>query len=134
MRSSKKVLIAGIALFASLLVTGCANTGNQAVAKLDDDASVSKVLIAGQTTKEEVLAKFGEPNEMDFADNGNVKFVYKHVRSTIKASSFVPVVGLFKSGTNDTYRHLVIVFNKANVVEKHLFTKSKGETVSGLLG
>lgn len=134
MKCCKRAVAGLLAVLMALSLSGCVNSGNQAVAKLDDDASVNKVITNGKTTKDEVLAQFGQPQEMDFSENGNLKFTYKHVRSTYKASTFIPVVGMFKSGTNDVHKHLVIVFDKDNVVEKHLFTKSKGETVTGLLG
>lgn len=122
----------GVAMVLSL--TGCINSGNQSVAKLNDDSCVQKLITNGKTTKEQVLASFGKPQEMDYSENGSVKFTYRHIRSTYKASSFVPIVGIFKSGTNDTHRQLVVVFDKNDVVEKHLFNISKSETVSGLLG
>ena len=125
-----------VVITTSLLITlsGCANSGNQAVAKLEDENSVEKILIVGQTTKDEVLSKFGQPDEMDYSESGNLKWTYRHVRSTWKASSFIPVVSLFKAGKKKKKKHLVIVFDKDNKVAKRLFTKSKGETVAGFLG
>jgi len=125
-----KLVLAGVVL--SFLVA-CANTGNQQLAKMDS-TGVAQRIKEGVTTKAEVKQVLGQASDVDFDSFGNEKWTYVHLKSTTKASSFVPVVSLFSYGTNDTRRKLVIVFNGNDVVSKYTYSKSQGETTAGILG
>jgi len=48
-----------------------------------------------------------------------------------KAINFVPFANLVYSGTNDTKKKLVIIFDKNDKVLDYLITENKGETGFG---
>lgn len=115
------------------LLVGCASTGNQRLANTNA-ASVNQSIIDGQTTKAEVEALLGAPDNIDFNYANNEKWVYEYKKSQAKGSNFIPVVNIFAQGTNDTKKTLVIVFNKKGVVQNHAYSESKGETNTGVAG
>lgn len=113
------------------MFAGCAvKTGNE---KLEDvsNATVEDALKKGETTKVQVKELFGEPEEVDFMDNGLEKWTYSHKRKSAKAINYVPVASWFVSGTNDTTKTLVVLF-KNDVVENYAVSTAKGETKGGL--
>lgn len=115
-----------------LVLTSCgANTGHQFLAKMSNQEIGSK-LVVGKTTKDEVNQMFGNPEDIDMTDNGGETWLYKYVRSEVKAVNFVPVASSFLSGTNDNTKKLKIKFNNCGILEKYAFSNSKGETKVGL--
>ncbi len=125
--------IVAFALIVSLILAGCASSGNKQLAKMDAQ-SVDLSILDGQTTKAEVLNLFGNPSHIDYDVNGNEKWFYKHVKARAKAINFIPVANAFVQGTNETHKQLVIMFDDEEVVKKHAFSMADGETRVGLLG
>lgn len=122
-----------VGIFVLLLVAGCSNSGNTRLAQASA-ANVHQTIVNGKTTKAEVVAMLGQPNDVDFNNNNDEKWSYFHNKSQTKAINFVPVVSMFSAGTDDFRKVLVIVFNKNDVVQNHVYTESKGETTTGLIG
>ena len=116
-----------------LFFSACVSTGNQQLANMSQ-SDIGSIVVNGQTTKSEVRAALGDPSLVDLDNNGNEKWTYYHLRSTIKGSSFIPVVSSFKSGSNNTTRQLVILYDDDGVVINHVFTQSQGQTNTGILG
>mgnify|MGYP000181160760 CR=1 FL=1 len=124
----KSVLASAVAL---MLLSGCASkTGNEALEKANSQ-SIESILIKGTTTKAEVTDYFGEPQEVDFMDNGQEKWKYSHVRKSLKAINYVPVANWFIGGTNDTTKSLVLLFYK-DVLVNYSIASAKGESKAGL--
>ena len=119
-----------IALFCCLILPGCAvQSGNVVLAKQNRE-TLDKILVKGETTKEEVVKIFGEPNDIDVLKDGRVKWVYKHIRKSEMARNYIPIVKWFSSGTNDKKRKLIIIF-KDDVIDSVASTLSSGETTFG---
>ncbi len=128
----KSILMLGSILAASVLFTGCAvKTGNDKLADVTNE-SVTSVVQNGVTTKQGVKEKLGEPSSVDFLSNGLEKWEYVHKISVEKGINYVPVVNWFASGTNDTKKTLVILFDN-DIVKTHTFSKADGETMGGLV-
>lgn len=116
----------------TLALAGCAGkTGHQFLEKLTP-AEASQKLIKGQTTKDQVLSHFGEPKDIDLRDDGSEVWLYEFKRSEAKAVNFMPVVGDFYHGTNDTGKKLKIMFDKNCRVKSYAFSNAQGETKKGL--
>jgi len=114
-------------------LVSCVSTGNVKLAAMSTKEMKGK-LIFGKTTKSEVRDILGEASDIDFTENGEEKWVYFHRESKSKFINFVPIVNTFKSGTNDTTKKVVIVFDKNGIIKNHAVVSAKGETKAGLLG
>ena len=112
------------------LVCACASGGNQVLRDATAD-TVSSVIVDGKTTKADVQKAFGDPSDTSFTDGGNDVWKYVYAHATLKAATFVPVVGLFAGGTDGTKKTLTIMFNKSDVVIKHTMSSSSFETRNG---
>ena len=77
---------------------------------------------------------FGDPQEIDFDIHGKEKWKYSFKKSSEMPINFVPIISAFKSGTNDTSKNLVIIFNQDETVSHHAFSEAKGETTIGIVG
>lgn len=114
-------------------ISGCASTGNKELSKMETH-SLSETFVKGKTTSAEVRSQFGEPSDIDFDSTGRQKWTYSHTKSTSKVSNFIPIVSLFKSGSNDLTKKVVIIFDKEDKIADYMATQSKGETKIGILG
>ncbi len=127
-----RLMIASM-LVAGVLFSGCAvKTGNSKLEKMER-TDISRMLIKGKTTQDDVVRLFGEPQSTDFMQDGRKKWVYSFLASKEKGINYVPVVSMFVRGTDDETKSLVVLFNKDNTVSDYIFSKSKGETKAGLL-
>lgn len=115
-----------------LFLTGCAATTGHTFLENMSQQEISARLIAHKTTKEQVRSSFGDPEELDFQDNGKEEWLYSYKRVDAKGVNYVPVVNSFYRGTNDTTKKLRILFDLEGRVEKYSFSNSKGETKMGL--
>jgi outer membrane protein assembly factor BamE (lipoprotein component of BamABCDE complex) len=120
----KKVTIITIILLMFLI--GCASVGH----KLDQEA-VSKIK-KGETTKKEVLALIGSPDQIVNLGNGDTSWSYTYVRATAKPATFIPIVGPFVGGTNVQNQFLTITFDPDNVVKNIMGTYGATEMDQGL--
>jgi outer membrane protein assembly factor BamE (lipoprotein component of BamABCDE complex) len=127
----KKILFASL-LAASFTAAGCASTGNTSI-KDETRSSVQEKLKKGMT-QEQVVSLFGDPLSTGFSDNGTERWRYSFTESQMKASSFIPYVSLFNSGSKGTSRNLVILFGDAGLVDKFTMSASDVDTSSGFMG
>ena len=129
-----KIRLYGMLAVAGLiLLSGCAaKTGNEAIYKMNK-ADMSREIVVGKTTKNDITSKLGNPMEVDYTSQGDEKWTYKHVYSSAKAINYVPIASSISSGTNDRTRMLVIIFNNNNTVKKYLYSIADGETMGGLI-
>lgn len=128
-----QILIAALAVIFTLAISGCASTGNTKLAAMGTN-DVSKLLTKGKTTVNDVRAQFGEPSDVDFDPNGNKKWTYEHVKKSSKPINFVPYANLFYSGTNDTKKKLVMIFDKNDTLLDFLVTETAEESKQGVFG
>jgi hypothetical protein len=85
---NKRVLWAGL----TLAVGACASAGT----KVDPDTVAS--FVKGRTTVAEAEAALGEPNATSTKSDGSTVLVYTYARSSVRASTFIPLVGAFVGG------------------------------------
>jgi len=126
-----RILISLLTVITVFMLNGCAGKTGHAFLEKASEPDIAQSLVANRTTKDEVKQKFGDPQDVDFEENGNEKWVYSFTRSSAKAANFVPVVSAFYRGTNDTTKKLKIVFNKEGKLLRYAFTSSQGETKLG---
>lgn len=115
----------------ALTVAGCASIGNENL-RNESQASIEQKITKGKTTKAEVSAALGSPDETSFTDSGNEIWKYRHVVSTIKASSLIPVVSLFAAGSDQDKKEVVVLFDKTGIVTNYTFSATKGEVRQGV--
>jgi outer membrane protein assembly factor BamE (lipoprotein component of BamABCDE complex) len=99
-------------LIVVLMAAGCASWGNEQIR----DQSVISQIQPGTTTKEEIRTLIGEPTEITFSDNGDETWKYVLSKTQMRASSFIPIVGLFTGGADMQSYTLTIRF-KDNIVK-----------------
>ena len=128
----KRATLFVVVMGASLVGAGCASVGNE---KMRDQtqASMSKQIIEGKTTKSEVEAALGSANAVTFTDAGNEIWRYQYAHATPKARNFIPIVGLFSRGADVTTKELVILFDKNSVVSKYTMRDSKSVINRGIV-
>jgi len=123
----RRILLSAVV---AVSLQACASAGNQVLAKADA-GSVDKVIVDGKTTKADVTAAYGDPNEHSFTDGGNDIWKYTYAYATPKAVNFVPVVGIFAGGADVDKKVLVIMFDKSDVVMRHTMSVSHEEVKRG---
>lgn len=115
----------------AIALVGCVSSGNNAISSLNA-AQIAAMIDDGKTSKSEIRAQFGDPSNIDINLDGSEKWSYKHIKSAANLMNFIPFAGAFKSGTNNTSKELVVLFDQNDIVKKHAFSASSGETNIGL--
>lgn len=117
-----------VVIFTLLLIqTSCASYGN----KINPDyiATIKK----GETTESELIKNIGNPSSIGILPDGQKLLVYTYVYSEAKASTFIPIIGLFAGGANTSTQTLHIWLNDSGTVSNYAFTKNNNELNTGLL-
>jgi len=127
----KSRLIITASIILGLCLSGCASGGNKAL-KDETAQSVSSKIVHGQTTKDQVRSMYGDPMETSYTDSGNEIWKYHFTKAQMTASSFIPVVSLFASGTKGKKKELVIFFDQSGVVQRHSMSTSDVVTDTSL--
>ncbi len=89
---------------AALVLVGCASAGT----KVDPDTVAS--FVKGQTTVAEAEAALGEPNGSATKPDGSTMLVYSYSRSSVRASTFIPIVGAFVGGADTKTQSVALRF------------------------
>lgn len=130
MRGIKLKRLAIISLVAfSLLLAGCASSGNKHIQK-ETETSVQTKIQEGKTTKTEVKGMFGSPDTVNFTDGGKEIWKYSFAKVKVSGKSFIPFYGLFHNGTTGTKKELTILFD-GDKVQKYTMSESAIDTKSG---
>ena len=126
-----KKLTLTLSFCALALLAGCASTGNQALASIDQ-AQIDQHLVKGKTTKADVLAYLGPANSVT-TSNGTIgeTWMYMYASSQAKGATFIPVVGLFAGGATGNSKVLMVVFDPQGVVSRYTFSASNNDTRLG---
>jgi outer membrane protein assembly factor BamE (lipoprotein component of BamABCDE complex) len=124
----KKVTVLFCALF---VLAGCASTGNK-VLKDESASTVAAKIEKGKSTKEDVRTIYGDPMHTSFTDSGKEIWTYEFVKGHMTASSFIPIVSLFASGSKGDKKELVVMFDDNGVVKNYSMSTSKVETNTSL--
>jgi len=117
-------------LLAAALLAGCASAGNEALSK-QTSASLNQHIQKGVTTKAQVQAILGQPQNVSF-NGGQEQWTYNFAHATPTAVDFVPVVNLFVHHANVDHKMLVILFDKNGVVENYSYTHGQSVFKSGV--
>ena len=124
------MLLTGLCL-AALTLVGCASKGNESLRK-ETELSIGTKLTEGKTTKTEVRKMLGSPLKTSFTDGGLEISTYEFDNVTSDAINYVPVLNWLGSSASGTKKELVILFDKANVVQRYSMSESDVKVKTGL--
>jgi outer membrane lipoprotein-sorting protein len=119
-------------LVLSSILNGCVSSGNESIADATG-ASVASQLIKGKTTQADVRRLYGDPIKTSFTSSGSESWEYEFTRMQSKPTNFIPYVSLVHSGAEGDKKSLVILFDKAKVVQDYTMSTSKIDVSSGLI-
>ena len=111
-----------LALSITLMLVGCASTGNKQVKNRD---YTSQVASTGKT-QDEVMEALGEPTNVQFRENGQEVWTYTYTNSDTRVTTFIPVIGLFLGGADMEVTTLNILFTENGTVAKTITGSTKG--------
>lgn len=118
-----------IALSFVIALTSCASHGNKI------DRNYASTIQKGVTTENDVIAKMGQPTSKGYNSEGHRTLTYLHVSTRTKASTFIPVVGLFTGGADTESTILVInIDSDTGIVKDWNYNQSNSEVNTGLIG
>ena len=128
MKSS--ILLSAVCV-AVLTLLGCASKGNESLRK-ETEMSIGSKLTEGKTTKTEVRQMLGSPLKTSFTDGGLEISTYEFNNVTSDAINYVPILNWLGSSASGTKKELVILFDRANVVQRFSMSESNVKTKTGL--
>jgi outer membrane protein assembly factor BamE (lipoprotein component of BamABCDE complex) len=115
----------------ALSLFGCASKGNESLRK-ETEVSIGSKLTEGKTTKAEVRKILGSPLKTSFTDGGLEISTYEFDNVTSDAINYIPVLNWLGSSASGTRKELVILFDRANVVQRFSMSESNIKTKTGL--
>jgi outer membrane protein assembly factor BamE (lipoprotein component of BamABCDE complex) len=118
------------ALIAVSILSGCASSGNEKVRTETMDTVGTKVT-KGKTTEADIKAIYGEPVDVSLTDAGSEVWKYVYAHATVKAATFVPIVGLFAGGNDVNKNEVVFIFDSNKVLQNYTVHASQTETHNG---
>ncbi len=116
---------------AALTLTGCASTGNETL-RNESEAAIQGKITEGKTTKAEVRKMYGSPLKTSFTDGGLEVATYEFSNVSSDAINYVPIVNWFGSSSSGTKKELVVLFDRANVVQRFSMSESAVKQKTGL--
>jgi len=125
MKTSNLRLLVLIALIGFIAV-GCASSGNRSILKETQD-TVSEKIVKGKTTKDQVHAIYGDPLKTEFNANGDLMWTYSIAKQKAVGGDFIGclfTLGIVCNNHQDV-KHLVVLFDKDNVVKNYDLTTSE---------
>jgi outer membrane lipoprotein-sorting protein len=126
----KKVFIL-FSVVSILTIVGCASKGNESLRK-ETELSIGSKLTEGQTTKADVRKMLGSPLKTSFTDGGLEISTYEFDNVTSDVINYVPVLNWLGSSASGTKKELVILFDRANVVQRYSMSESNVKVKTGL--
>jgi outer membrane protein assembly factor BamE (lipoprotein component of BamABCDE complex) len=126
----QSILLTGICL-AALTLVGCASKGNESLRK-ETELTIGSKLTEGQTTKADVRKMLGSPLKTSFTDGGLEISTYEFDNVTSDVINYVPVLNWLGSSASGTKKELVILFDRANVVQRFSMSESNVKVKTGL--
>jgi outer membrane protein assembly factor BamE (lipoprotein component of BamABCDE complex) len=127
----KPSILLAAACVTALALVGCASKGNESLRK-ETELSIGTKLTEGKTTKTEVRKMLGSPLKTSFTDGGLEISTYEFDNVTSDAINYVPVLNWLGSSASGTKKELVILFDKANVVQRYSMSESDVKVKTGL--
>lgn len=102
-----------LAFITATLIAGCASEGrkiNQAAVPL---------LKVGTSTRAEVHAMLGDPNNIAQHSDGSETWLYQYKHKNLKGESFVPILWTFEGGVRVQTQEVTVTFIDGKVSEYH---------------
>jgi outer membrane protein assembly factor BamE (lipoprotein component of BamABCDE complex) len=124
------ILLTAVCL-AALTLVGCASKGNESLRK-ETELTIGTKLTEGQTTKADVRKMLGSPIKTSFTDGGLEISTYEFDNVTSDVINYVPVLNWLGSSASGTKKELVILFDRANVVQRFSMSESNVKVKTGL--
>ena len=115
----------------SILLAGCAGTGNERL-RAETEQSVAAKIVKGTTTRDDVREMFGSPAKTSFTDSGLEIWTYEFSKLTADAVNFIPVVSWFGSSASGTKKELVVLFDESNMVRRYSMSESAVSNKTGI--
>jgi hypothetical protein len=104
MNSFPKICVA----VAAVLLCSCVTYGNKSL----DDPKKYLNIREGRSTKRDVFAVFGQPQDVDYSeDRARSMWTYFKVQTSPNAWSYVPYVGILAGGTNEEITKVFFFFD-----------------------
>ena len=119
----------------TILITGCANSGNKSV-KGVSQTQVEQVIVIGETTKQNIQTVFGAPLETTYTDSGLLIWKYQYDDTSMlnleTVASVYLTLGLAGTKSKGTRNELVVLFDENDIVKKFNMSNSPIETGTGI--
>jgi hypothetical protein len=116
-----------LAFLLTFIIVGCSSYGS----KIDRNYATS--IKKGVTTETQVVRQIGSPTSIGLSANGQKTLTYMHVASQVKASTFIPIVGLFAGGADTQTTMLIITIDQdTGIVENWTYNQSDSQLNTGL--
>ena len=123
MKASRFTILTMAAVLSAGLV-GCSSQGNEQIDHLTV-SQVSRQIIRGKTTADQVKADLGDPLKVSYNSDGNQQWEYDYTKLHLTPTDFVPFINAVEINARGTKKSLVILFNNQGVVEHYSLTCSK---------
>jgi outer membrane protein assembly factor BamE (lipoprotein component of BamABCDE complex) len=120
-----------VILAVAILISGCSSSGSEKARTATID-SVGAQVTKGVTTKDQVKALYGEPDDINPNDSGDEEWKYVYSRTTVTAATFIPVVNLFSRGARADKNEVIFTFDKKGVVQAYTVHASQIEAGNDL--
>jgi len=114
-----------LVVFTSCL-SGCATTGTNVSEKQTAAFQV------GVATESDVEGRLGSPQTKETDSSGTIKIGYVFAKASYKASTFIPVVGLFTGGLNEETNTVYFTFGSDGKLQKTSTQAGKIDVKTGL--
>lgn len=114
----------GICLIAAAVtfVSGCSSTGT------NFDESRASEIQKDVTTREQLIAMFGQPNQHGMDSDGNTHLTWMYTESRVKGKTFIPYAGPFVGGTASATKMLNVVLGPDDKVVSYSITGGAYDT------
>ncbi len=112
-------------LLAGALISGCMTTGKEVTQEQLVDFK------RGETTVDDVIAKFGRPTSSSYTASGQRTLSYFFVHSQARPASFIPIVGRLAGGSDSRTSHVFFIFGPDGKLQEYRATESNFGTGRG---
>src|SRR5437660_12174240 len=124
----RKQSLAALILLTCSLVFGCSYTQRRPITGRDIDPKQVGAIVPKETTKQQLLDRFGKPDKVTEKPNGSEELLYDYRGYVEKTSELV----VYAKKVTETERKILRVLDRGDVVTEERYTNSldPGENVS----
>lgn len=123
--------IAVVCVLAGIL-SGCAGAGNQCL-RHETETTVGHKIVEGVSTKSDVKAMFGAPDDVTFSGNAAYEtWSYEFANLKADGVNYIPFVNLFGSSVSGTKKKLVVLFDGCGLVKRYAMSEAATVVKTGL--